>query len=304
MAIAYVRVKSAGRDPFWNRFGLTPEDLALDAIADLFIRDEDGGFPVLTSFVTRLTPGSTPELHVENSLRRFVCALVDRRIFDLYRQFDPSLGRIIRNLKLAAAKDAAVKVSEYLGEKILTCEEPRNFSLNRPVMSVETLLAQVRERLEGTRTLRKILTAIAGVLQFEGTYRPYVPVSIAAMAVRSLLTAGPPEENTATAADETTETEIRQVVDRSLHFLKGEQGSKYINKGALTRPELDAHLLAVRDILLREFSEDGENHTTHYDYLLRHLLKLSEEEFNERHRTILDYLVKCAKGLIIDELKA
>lgn len=302
MAIAYIRVKSARREPFCSRFGLTPEDLAFDAIADLFSRDEDGTFPVLETFVARLTPCDTPELHVENSLRRFVCAFVDRRLFDLYRQFDPSLGKIIRNLKLAAAHHPDVTLSEYLGEKVLACRETRDLALDRPVISVEMLLAELPDRIEGTRTLRKMLSAISGVLLAEETYRPYVSVSVAAMAVRSLLSAGPTEESTATVENDITEEDIRQIVDRSLHSLRGEQGSKYIKKRALTHQELDAHLCAVRDILLREFSEDGENHITYFDYLHRHLRGISEVDFNVKHRTVLDYLVKVAKGLVIDEL--
>jgi len=53
MALAYLHVKAANGHFDASRFGLTINDVAYDAIADVFQRDASGCFVVIRSFVER-----------------------------------------------------------------------------------------------------------------------------------------------------------------------------------------------------------------------------------------------------------
>lgn len=305
MGVAYLRVKAAGGHRPANRFGLSAEDLAFDSIADLFVRDHAGTFPVIRSFVARVAPsGNEPEDLIENSLRRFVCSLVNRRIFELHRQFDPSLARIIRNIKLAALTHPDLTAGEHLGERVLLPRWTSHLNTRLPVMAPELLSSDLLARLEGPRTLARILSALSAVLTEQTLYRRLIPVTQAAVAVRSVL--APSEDLSGSPHDpwELTPGDVERIVDRTLDHVRRDKGPFYLDRARLTPRELDAHLAAVRDLLLRDFEDPGRDHISCYHVLRLHLGDLTPDCYAARHRCIFEYFMRCAKRTAFEYLSS
>ncbi|HTP13329.1 MAG TPA: hypothetical protein VMM37_06845, partial [Bacteroidota bacterium] len=101
LAHSYLKTKvNRGKlDP--AQFGIPLEDLALDCIAPLFARNDRGRFIELAGyFGTRsLLAASREELF--GATRRLVFSKVSEELYRLYREHDPSLSHIIRNIKIA-----------------------------------------------------------------------------------------------------------------------------------------------------------------------------------------------------------
>jgi hypothetical protein len=304
MAVAYLRVKSASGHFSPARFGLRLEDLALDGIADLFARDAEGTHPVIRALAARIAPGDPTDVTVEHELRRFVCSLVNRRIFDLYRQFDPSLARVIRNIKLAAFTHPDIALTEHLGEKVLVPRGLDDLAPGLPVIAPELLHAELLVRVSHPRSLGRCLSMLAATLRELGPYRRMLPLTQAALALRAILFPGDAPTSGAADPSDLSEAEVRALVDRTLHSLRTGMGSAYLHRGKLTAAELEAHIAAARDVLLREFNEPETDHACFFEFLRRHLPDLDRTGYSERHRSILEYVVRSAKSTLAGEVLA
>jgi hypothetical protein len=89
IALIYLRkkVRSGRLKPTF--FGLPLEDLASDAIADLFKRDERGVYVKLLSYFG--SPGweNKSEGELEGATRRLVFSQVNQALYRVYRETDP-----------------------------------------------------------------------------------------------------------------------------------------------------------------------------------------------------------------------
>src|SRR5271169_1856494 len=82
-------------------YDLTTSDLAYDCIADLFQEDGDGKYRQLQAYFAGLSISTSHDEEILAHLRRLVFSKVNQSIFRLYSEADPSLSKILRNIKLA-----------------------------------------------------------------------------------------------------------------------------------------------------------------------------------------------------------
>lgn len=99
MAIVYLRKKASGGRLNPSFFGLSIEDLATDLIADLFQRDEKGVFVQITKYFRKLDCENLLEEELMGYTRQLVFSKVTEQLCRLYRQHDPALAKVLRNLK-------------------------------------------------------------------------------------------------------------------------------------------------------------------------------------------------------------
>jgi hypothetical protein len=77
------------------------EDLAWDFIADLFEKDDENMLSTFCQYFNEESLVQMDETDVQSELRKLVFTKVDDNIFRAVGEKDPSLRKIIRNLKLA-----------------------------------------------------------------------------------------------------------------------------------------------------------------------------------------------------------
>src|SRR5271169_3421423 len=93
------------------------EDLALDSIADLFQRDDNGTFIQLKVYFDGLSFEKLSNEEALAYLRRLIFARVNQSILRMYHETDPTFGKILRNLKLAVQSIQSFTIVERLGEQ-------------------------------------------------------------------------------------------------------------------------------------------------------------------------------------------
>ncbi len=85
-----------------HSFGIPVEGVAFDCIAELFQRDEEGRFVDIADY---FSGDRSMDLMDEDEARHHFRVLVFRKLQDgisrLYRENDPILSRLIRNIKVA-----------------------------------------------------------------------------------------------------------------------------------------------------------------------------------------------------------
>ncbi|MGH2567995.1 MAG: hypothetical protein ACRDGA_06615, partial [Bacteroidota bacterium] len=106
LALPLIRTKIARGKINLSILGLKETDVVYDCIADLFDRDAQGGFPQIQQFfadhITEIEPSSEEKLIA--TLRHLVFGKVNKNIIRLYSEVDPTLSKILRNLKLAVER--------------------------------------------------------------------------------------------------------------------------------------------------------------------------------------------------------
>ncbi len=296
MARAYLHAKTnSGKfDP--SRFGLTISDFAFDAIAELFRRDASGTFLALKAFIQRLpTPADLSEAAAENELRRIVFSSVNQRIFREYGSYDPSLSRIIRNIKLAVRRHPAAASCERFNELMIVPKETTDFLESHPAISPEILSPELNRRMPQKPSLKDMLTVLVEILNDQSTYRRMISVVEAAILFRTEYALGYAAELTPQTEEGLSVSELSRFIDQVVLSLEQRHSDFYVSRGKLNADEYSAHISAVRQILTSEFvSWDGDA-KTYYQIMQERISSLTPDEYKTKHRMILEYLAKTAR---------
>jgi hypothetical protein len=304
MAIAYLRVKTyAGRFDI-RRTGVSLEDFAVDCIADLFRRDFQGAFPELIHYFG--TVGSLAEADdalVTNHLRRLVFSAVNHRIFRTFRETDPSLAKIIRNLKLIVKDHPALALTTYLGESVLTLRDGNAVDYELPRMAPELIAPEVRERIGAHRSLRHLIDCIGATLSELHGYRRAISLIEMADLIRSIYAADAVADTSYVIDPEISEEELQGFIHSVIRQTTVYAQHSYAHKNKLSEHECKVLVASVHDILVAEYiGPDGEA-ASFLDILRQHVPDLNVEAYRLRYRTVLEYLVKLAKQEMQSRLK-
>jgi hypothetical protein len=298
IAAAYLRVANSSVRSLLSRLNLSADDAAYDAIAELFSRDPDSSFPVLARWWKKLPPSCTSsEAETALAVRRLVVGAVHQRVFGMYRDSDPQMAKILRNIKLALKRHPRVRQVAVGRDTVITHRSASSLRPDLPPMPHELLLPGVFDALVPGAGLKDILDAIGeALLQLKG-YRGYISLVEAAIIVRDVYAADSRMHPDATPIDSFTSEDIAALVESTLADKRGTLFSRYERRGILTPEEGRAHSRAVGDIL-RRICLDGPSDEPYFAVLKQYLPFLTTEQYRKRHRSILEYLVRKATLII------
>jgi hypothetical protein len=301
MAIAYVKVKThrGSFDPL--RIGLTPEDFALDAIAELFRQDRGDRVMAFASLGPREGMEIDP-VRCHNEIRRIVFGAVNQHIYRSFRQSDPTLARLIRNIKSTATLLPDCQLLRWQDELVLV---PMNIDMlfDRPAMAEELLRIEYYSRVSGALNMRAHVGVLMKILVEQTTYRRAFPVTAFALLVRPLMDG----DNTSTsmlAQDEhISQMEIEGLIKVVVLEISNGLLRSYLASGKLSVQELLAYEKTLTEILVSTYIHEDGNSAAFSSILAKYLPELDKTEYVQRHRVKLEYAVKQAKTAIRDRAK-
>ncbi|HLF15275.1 MAG TPA: hypothetical protein VI932_10345, partial [Bacteroidota bacterium] len=202
-AAVLLRKKIAGGTLGLNRISLSIEDLALDCVADLFSRNPEGGFIQLKVYLRGIDVGAMTEAELMAHLRRLVFAKVNQGMFRIYNDIDPSLGRIIRNIKISIHALENFVIVNRFGEQYIVpaaCDPLEHLPSIEPAMMQEEL----RQMAGKTETIPNLLARLSYCLREQEQHCRLVPLVQVALIFRSLYSATLAEADTPSEAEMAT----------------------------------------------------------------------------------------------------
>ncbi len=278
-------------------FGLTPSDLALDCLGPLFARDAEGRFTQIATYYTAIHWESMSDAELLAATRRIVYSTVHQQLVRLYRDHDPSLEKIIRNLRNALRGSAALHEDRRGAELwiTLTGETPEQRVL--PEMPWAYLEGELSGHLHDRTSLREVVQRCAMILDGQTICRKSVPLTSLALILRMAYARVGREPEDEGRPEETAlrSEEAERIIGEALAILEAEKRPSYVEKGKVTGLTYTAYLDAIRDILRAEFVENDGNGVSYHARLEGLLPGLSQEEYREHHRCHLEYLAKLAR---------
>jgi hypothetical protein len=306
LALPLIRRKIAVGKLSLDSVGLKEPDVVYDCLADLFRRDEKGGFPQIRTYfdhqIDRFEDSSDEELIT--SLRGLVFGKVGNNTVRIYSEIDPSLGRILRNLKLAVERAQLFEQMTRFGEVYLL---PRNADAHfeLPPIPFEVLqrdlsrIVLIHDNIP--QMVKKLHAAVIGQKQFQRA----VPIVSAALLFKEIYRLGwQTEEVGREPFEEAQEVDVVvKIAEKVCGTLRDEMHSTYVGKGKRTEEEFERYILAVRGILVNTFSDGEPDRASYFDSLRREFPRLTKESYKRKHQSVLEYLGKLAKERMRDEMK-
>lgn len=302
MALAYLRMKAASRQLYMIR-NERLEDLAWDFIADLFEKDDENMLSTFCQYFNEESLVQMDETDVQSELRKLVFTKVDDNIFRAVGEKDPSLRKIIRNLKLAI-RDRECEMCVCYRDGMI-CVDTKSDPHLHPMPS-EFLQMKLCKRLDDRKQIPDILTEVIDILLDQSEYRKEISlVKLAKIIRETFVHIHGVEDHDITfpkAAHEILNGEFESFLEKSAKRIISENGTKYIDKGKLTERELYFYIYAAKDIV-RDHFINGKTEYSQFEYLKQHMPELEYEEFRSQNRQVVEYLVKLIRSDLVQRFK-
>jgi hypothetical protein len=289
------RIRSGSIHPEF--FGLSPDDLAIDCIGPLFERDAQGQFVQLRSYYASLDWESLPDADLLAATRLLVYSKVHQQLTRLYRDHDPSLEKILRNLRNAIRSSSTLREERCGAELRVRSVTESDGELLLPEMPWAFLEGELTGYLHDGTSLRDIMAHVGRVLQDQSTYRKSLPLTSLAMLLRTAYVRMHPDPLTI-GIDESgpvRKEEVNMLIASALSGIEQKKHRTYVGKGKIQPDIYTAYIDAVRSILQAEFVENDGDEASYYTHLQKLLPGLTVEKYRSVHRCHLEYLAKLAR---------
>jgi len=337
MACAYLRQQRQTGALREDVLGTDVEDLAMDAIAGLFERDEQGQFPELRRYFSDRELGSARPESLEEDLRRLVLSAATDWLFEAYRAADRSLSNLIRALKraLSSRRDAhlrrrgqtlwiEIQTGAAVGDERATDrdgEDPSDSADTPPdeedgradhwsgrPMPMETLEARLTGAVADAPSTGDLLDVAIEALRAHPNHAASYPLTRLAQVMRSARTrvqaVTEHEEPVSTPDHPLLQTgELEPLIERVLTEVREDKQSTYVGTGKVDEDTYGAYFRALRDRIEARFVPPGDPEMTHFDALSAHLPGLSRETYRTVHRARFEYLDQCVREALVDRLQ-
>lgn len=301
LALAYLRMKAASgklymiHDEHLN-------DLAWDFIADLFEQNRDGELVEINTYFEDTDIAGCTEPGIIIELRKLVFSKVDDNIYHTLGSKDPSLRKIIRNLKLAIDNTGIHESITY---------DNGYFMLNRgtdtrlPAMPSEFMQMRLCSRLNGKMQVPEILKNVVSILEEQDQYRTRFSVVALATIIRESFVYlheedDLPELNEKERIDRHVfNGEFETFLKKSALLIRSSSGKRYINNGKISEDEIDIYMETSINIIRDQFI-NGKKKFSQFEHLKQLQPDVDHQEYRNNKRQILEYLVAQIKENLIE----
>lgn len=313
LALAYLIKKRQSSRLQASLFGVDLEDLALDSIADLFHR-ERGQFVVLQTYFEGQSSLETEE-EVAVALRRLVFSKVNENLFRRYHEVDGNLSRVIRNVKDGIKVLPRARMIHRGGQPWIVvvpadakdrkgakkvASDPRLQKALPPSEALESYFTSCLCHVRQVRDLTAMYADFVDAHQQYSSGYPLVPFAeiIRSAFLRTEEAAYSEEDDQPVFARE----EIEEAIAHVTKEVMAEKRASYVGRGKVDEKTYEAYFETVSFALTSQYVRDLDS-ASFYSLLSRCMPGLTEDEYMENHRNILEYIVKLVRGKLIDYLK-
>lgn len=303
LAVPYLSSR-LGRDIVLKKtLNLDVTDFSYDCIADLFAYAESGEFPHLHAYFAAYPPEKLTDEELLIHLRRLVFSHVNHGIFRLYNEVDPSLGKVLRNIKMALQQFHSLVMIERFG---VPCLGPSDGDLMLQFRSLEPeeLESGLRSYLRGTENIPFMLGKLALFFHERSDVSRVVPLSLVGVVFRSIYASRTENEAPVEVVGERMEIDGLAVIVRSaVEKTREKMAGQYLRKRRIDPALLDTYFAVIEKRLNLTFSGDG-NEKGLRELLREQLDKMTDTEYRTRHRSRLEYLSRLTGEEVARRLKA
>ncbi len=282
-------------------FKSSPDDLAIDCIADLFQQDDSGTLIQIKTYFESLSLENISEKDLLTHLRRLVFARVNQSIFRMYNEADPALGKILRNIKLSLEALTNFTEIERFGEQ---CVAPCACATleHLPEADRNDLERELRQNANGSEHIPALMAKLSVYLRGQTLHSRVVPLMMLAMIFRSLYSEVP-EMNVATINDQFTVSDASGILRGICMQVMNETEPKYVGKGKIGAFIFKKYFEVIEENLNATIIQQNGERMSFYASLKSLIPDLTEKEYRKNHKSRIEYLARIAHKRAVKELR-
>lgn len=278
-------------------------DLAIDCIADLFQQDDDGNVVQIRSYFDGLAVEDMSDENLLTHMRRLICARVNQSIFRIYNEMDPSLGKILRNMKLAIQALNNFEAIDRFGEN---CIKPTNCDVleQLPVVDCTDLESRLRESANGSESIPELMAILSRFLREQTENSRIVPFTTVALIFRSIYS-NRSDINTGESymEDRFIVGDAASIIQEVCRRMMSENESKYVGRKKVGADVFKKYFDVIEENIYQTIINKDGVRSSFYESLSFLIPGLTKEEYRRDHKAKLEYLARLAHRRAVKVLK-
>ena len=314
LAQGYLKHQSSTVAFLQSQHGHSLDDLALDGIADLFERTEQGTFPTLQEAFADVQWTTLGEVDALVQFRRVVFRAMSDWMFATCKTVDPSLGRLIRNLKRVGRTNDAFALFRRDGRVWIGPSDDSRTDGDGHALPLMVLTAHLAPYVSQSTTTAEWVTHAIGVLQAHPEADAVYPVHRLARAIRSATACvADPDvavsgSSTAFSPHHTTVAglrtdELQALLKQSVDATKTSKQATYLRKPDLSPSLYAAYFEGIQTYLEAHYIPPGNPSLTHHGALGHHLTALTRTTYRATHQNRFEYLLRCTRTTFLAHIR-
>jgi len=347
IAVSYLKYQEvSGKNISFDKRGAFNdlEDVAIDCIASLFMRDNKGQFSQLRKYFSETinSPVDINDDEILIKLRGLIIKKTKQELSRLFRERDPQGAKIIRNVRVALksssdlysfkemgrefifskaiAKSATVNPKVILTRNNNASEQPieaeTTVDLEQIFPNLRRHLPAIQERVlkqkfliyfEPRDAVSTIIRKMLMVTADEHRYQNYLALDVIVNIIRSINQELFHERLISETESESPLDSLRhKEIDKAVKETIEFIATK-IKQQYIKKNKLDQKKAQIYLNTISDLVQDlagGKDTESNFSYLKRHIPDLSQARYRQQERSIFEYLVKLTKSELIKKLKA
>lgn len=300
LAANILRIKFMQTPSIKYHLGLNEHDLGYDCIAELFERDTANQLIHFKTYFSNFDFASLTEKEILLHFRRLIFSATNQNLMHIYRDFDPSLGKIIRNIKIAiAAHKTFVEVDRF--DEV--CIAPIHCDLSEHLASADqtAIFEMLSGHVRGNEFVPELLSIFSRCIREQEEYSKVVPLISVALTFRPLL-AAKQEHLSFITTNSVNIFETTEIVQKVTEQIKSTVLLRNNGKEKIKPDTVEAYFKTIHNVLLAKMNETNGSADSLFEGLKEHLKHLTVSEYRKCHRTKLEYYYKLCREAIAAEL--
>lgn len=302
-AIVFLKKKLSSGKLNLSLVNLDIHDIAYDCIAELFRMD--GEFPLIqlkSYFLGIDIERSTPQ-QLADHVRRLTFSKVNHGLFRLYSEYDSSLSKILRNIKLAVQTlNNFVEVERFGETYLVPAAVQEDFS--QKIAEPEIVTQWLHTIVTGNERIPEILSKVSLCLQRQNEFAKAVSFIGLGISLRNIFSEEFSEENTLATQQEELDTveDAEKAIERSCRVVKQKMFKKYVSKNKISEAVYQTIFHAIQQQLIAIVVEKDGHDSSLYERMKNEISVLSKKEYKKQYKAILEYLFSLTKEELGREL--
>jgi hypothetical protein len=232
-----------------------------------------------------------------------VFAKVNQGIFRIYHEIDPSLSKIIRNIKISIhTLDNYVTVDRF-GEAFIVpvaCDPLEHL----PVFDSTVLREELRRRVGRAESVPNLMAHLACCLREQGECSRLVALVQVALIFRALHGAAWSDDAAPSEAEmQSSLSDAMEVISRACRWVKDRAEKKYVGGGKVSAGIFEQYFSVLECALVHAIVDRDGEEVRYYEELSKRLPGLTREEYAASHKSKIEYLGRIAYRQALKELK-
>ena len=305
MAKSYLLTKVSHKDNLLLNQFESIDDLAWDCIADVCRRDNSGCLcKVKAYFESQQIRSTAKESTLQIHLRRLIFSEVQKAIFRIYTESDPSLAKIIRNIKIHASEHGEYRViSDPGNEKIIVFSRKELAAL--PNIPAEFLEIRLAHHIGEKYFINEILELVSNIFAQQEHYRRAYPVTQLALSIRNVYAQFYEYNRTkwARMSGLFLNGELETMINNAVEEIKSDLYKTYVETNKLHVEVFETYLSIVTDILLNTYHSEYRDGLSNFEHFQQHIPDVEKSDYRSHHRKYIEYFVKRSRERLIKQIR-